>query len=207
MRDLTIGQLLHFDWLQLRVVPTTLTLVFVAAAALVLRMLWSGNNRMVALESRCNTAAADVDVQLRHRHDLIPGLVETVRGFVHHEHDVLVALAQANAQALAATNPQARLAAEAQLGSSITNLLQSAQAFPELAASSHFRDLQRQLIDVENRVTAARRFVNLATEEYNIQLQRFPTNVVARLQRRSTRAAYSLGEDRAAIDAPVAFHF
>ena len=208
MFDMTIEELLRFDWLQLRV-GTVLWVSFTSIAILsVVTLFWRGNNRLAALDSRCTTAAADVDAQLKHRHNLIPGLVETVRGYVGHENEVLIAVAQANAEALRAANLNTRLDAEMQLGNSINTLLQAAQKYPELRASGHFQDLQRQLIDVENRVTAARRFFNLAIEEYNNQLGHFPSNIIARLQKRSARAAYSLGqEQRTEIDAPLAFKF
>ena len=208
MFDMTIEQLLKFDWLQLRVGTVLwVSLTSIAIVSMVM-LFWRGNNRLAALDNRCTTAAGDMDAQLKHRHNLIPGLAETVRGYVGHENAVLIAVAQANAEALRAANMNTRLDAEMQLGNSINTLLQAAQKYPELKASTHFQDLQRQLIDVENRVTAARRFYNLATEEYNNQLGAFPSNIVARLQKRSARAAYSLGaEQRAEADAPLAFKF
>jgi LemA protein len=205
---MTIEELLRFDWLQLRVSTVLWVSLTSIAVISVVTLFWRGNNRLSALDSRCTTAAADVDAQLKHRHNLVPGLVETVRGYVGHENEVLIAVAQANAEALRASNLNNRLEAEMQLGNSINTLLGAAQKYPELKASGHFQDLQRQLIDVENRVTAARRFFNLATEEYNNQLGSFPSNIVARLQKRSARAAYSLGdEQRAEADAPLAFKF
>ena len=205
---MTIEELLRFDWLQLRV-STVLWVSLTSITILsVVMLFWRANNRLTALDSRCTTAAADVDAQLKHRHNLIPGFVETVRGYVGHENEVLIAVAQANAEALRASNLNARLEAETQLGNSVNTLLQAAQKYPELKASGHFQELQRQLIDVENRVTAARRFFNLAIEEYNHQLGQFPSSLVARLQKRSARAAYSLSQDqRAEIDAPLAFKF
>ena len=205
---MTIEELLRFDWLQLRV--STVLSVLLASTAIIsaVTLFWRSNNRLTALDSRCTTAEADVDAQLKHRHGLIPGLVETVRGYVGHENDVLIAVAQTNAEALRAASLNTRLDAETQLGNSINTLLQAAQKYPELKASGHFQELQRQLIDVENRVTAARRFCNLAIEEYNNQLGHFPSNIVAMLQRRSARAPYTLSQDqRAEIDAPLAFKF
>ena len=205
---MTIEELLKFDWLQLRVSTVLWVSLTSIAIVSVVTLFWRGNNRLAALDSRCTTAAADVDAQLKHRHNLIPGFVETVRGYVGHENEVLTAVAQANAEALRASNLNTRLDAEMQLGNSINTLLQAAQKYPELKASGHFQDLQRQLLDVEHRVTAARRFFNLATEEYNNQLGHFPSNVVARLQKRSARAPYSLGDaQRAEADAPFAFKF
>lgn len=203
---MTIEELLRFDWLQLRVSTVLWVLLTSVALLSLITLFWRANNRLGALDARCTTAAADVDAQLKHRHNLIPGFVETVRGYLGHENEVLIAVAEANAEALRASNLNTRLEAETQLGNSINTLLQAAQKYPELRASGHFQELQRQLIDVENRVTAARRFFNLAVEEYNTQLDHFPSNIVAKLQKRSPRAAYSLGQNqRAEIDAPFAF--
>ena len=207
MFDMTLEELLRFDWLQLRV-GTVVAIALVSVVTLyVVLVLWRGNNRLAALDNRCTTANADIDAQLKYRHNLIPGLVETVRGYVEHENEVLIAVTEANAEALRASSQQAQMEAEVQLGNSITSLLQAAQKYPELKASDHFQGLQQQLIEVENRVAAARRFFNLATEEYNTQLGRFPLNLVAKLQRRASRSPYSLGEERAVIDAPLAFKF
>jgi LemA protein len=207
MFDMTLGELLRFDWLQLRVGSVIAVALIGGISLYAILVLWRGSNRLSALDNRCTTATADIDAQLKYRHNLIPGLVETVRGYVEHENEVLIAVTEANAEALRASSQQAQMEAEVQLGNSITSLLQAAQKYPDLKASDHFRDLKQQLIDVENRVTAARRFFNLATEEYNNQLGRFPLNLVAKLQRRQTRSPYSLGKQRAAIDAPLAFKF
>ena len=208
MGDMTLRDLIYFDWLQLRVGTLVAIIVCTIVLFTIVATLWRNNNRLEALDNRCNTAAADIDAQLKHRHNLIPGLVETVRGFMGHENEVLKAVAQANAAALGATTAGARHDAEVMLGNSVNSLLSAAQLYPELKASGHFKDLQQQLIDVENRVTAARRFYNLATEEYNTHLGNFPTNIVARMQKRSTRAPFQLDSQvRADIDAPLAFNF
>ena len=208
MGDMTIRELINFDWLELRVGTILFIVIGTIVLVTVIATLWRNNNRLEALDNRCNTAAGDIDAQLKHRHNLIPGLVETVRGFMGHENEVLKAVAEANAAALRATTPMARHDAEMMLGNNINSLLNAAQLYPELKASGHFKDLQQQLIDVENRVTAARRFYNLATEEYNTQLGNFPANVVARMQKRTRRAPFALdSEARTEIDAPLAFNF
>ena len=208
MGDMTIRELINFDWLELRVGTILLIVIGTIVLVTIIATLWRNNNRLEALDNRCNTAAGDIDAQLKHRHNLIPGLVETVRGFMGHENEVLKAVAQANAAALGATTTAGRHDAEVMLGNSINSLLAAAQLYPDLKASGHFKDLQQQLVDVENRVTAARRFYNLATEEYNTQLGNFPANVVARLQKRARRAPFRLdNEVRTEIDAPLAFTF
>lgn len=208
MGDMTIRELINFDWLGLQVSTVVIILVSLIVLVTVITILWGNNNRLAALDNRCTTALADIDAQLKYRHNLIPGLVESVRGYVGHENEVLVKVAEANAEALRASSQQMKIDAEMQLGNSISSLLQAAQKYPELKASGHFRDLQQQLTDVEAKVTAARRFFNLATEEYNNQLARFPSNIVAWLQRRSKRKPYRVtAEERAELDAPLAFKF
>jgi LemA protein len=207
MGNMTIEQLLAFDWLQLRVSTVLGLSVGLAGFVIIVATLWRQNNGITALANRCNTASADVDALLKNRHDLIPGLVETVRGFTGHEHDVLIAVAEANAAALRAVTQQARVDSETMLGNSINSLLQSSMKYPELEASGHFKELQRQLIDIQNRITAARRFFNLATEEYNNRIGSFPGNLVALLQKRAARVPYNVDPQREAIDATPAFHF
>jgi LemA protein len=208
MGDMTIRELIYFDWLELRVSTILMIVIGTIVLVTVIATLWRNNNRLEALDNRCNTAAGDIDAQLKHRHNLIPGLVEAVRGFMGHENEVLIAVAEANAAALGATTAMARHQAETMLGNSVNSLLSAAQLYPDLKASGHFKDLEQQLIDVENRVTAARRFYNLAIEEYNTQLGIFPGNLVARLQKRVNRAPFRLEDGaRTEIDAPLAFKF
>ena len=208
MGDMTIRGLLNFDWLQLQVSTVLAIIVGTVVLLTVIITLWRNNNRLQALDMRCNTAAADIDAQLKHRHNLIPGLVEAVRGFMGHENEVLKAVAEANAAALGATTMAARHQAETMLGNSVNSLLSAAQLYPELKASGHFRDLEQQLVEVENRVTAARRFYNLAIEEYNTHLGNFPANLVGKLQKRVNRAPFRLDDEvRTEIDAPLAFKF
>jgi LemA protein len=208
MFNMTIDELLHFDWLQLRVSTVIGLTVAILLIGYVVWTLWRGGNHIAALDNRCMTASGDIDAQLKYRHNLIPGLVESVRGYVGHENEVLVKVAEANAAALRASTQQLRLDAETQLGNQITSLLSAAQKYPELKASDHFQDLQRQLVDVETKVTAARRFFNLATEEYNNHITRFPYNLVAKLQRRAKRTPYHVtSEQRTELDAPLAFKF
>lgn len=170
-------------------------------------LVWWTFNRLMALDERCNTAFADVDVQLKHRHNLIPGLVETVRGFVGHEAAVLTEVTKARASALRATGPDMRLEAETQVGQSINSLLSVVESYPELKASAHFRDLRMELSDAENRITGARRYYNLAVDEFNATLRQFPGNVIGGARRLGRRKAFDLGVERVLIDEPVAIRF
>lgn len=182
-------------------------LLLIAAIATPVLMLLGTSNRLVKLDARCDTAFADIDVHMKHRHDLIPGLVEIVRGYAAHERDILIGITEARAQALAATSPELRLKAEKSLSANITSLMSMADRFPELKASSHFTALRNELADAENRITASRRFYNLAIEEYNATLRQFPGSTLARIKRMGTRRPFDLGLDRLILDEPVAIKF
>lgn len=190
-----------------------LTLVLVCFAALALLIAvpayiaFATHNRLVALDQRCETAFGDVDVHLKHRHNLIPPLVETVRGFAKHESDILQGVTQARAEALQAASPEMRLSAEQNLTQNINALIGMAERYPELKASTHFSDLRRELVDAENRVTASRRFYNLAVEEYATTLRQFPGSYVGRLFKMNVRMRFDLGIERVLIDEPLALKF
>ena len=188
-----------------------LTLLLVCVAALVLLIAvpayiaFATHNRLVALDQRCETAFGDVDVHLKHRHNLIPPLVETVRGFARHENDILLGVTQARAAALQAASPEMQLTAEKNLTQNINALIGMAERYPELKASTHFGDLRRELVDAENRITASRRFYNLAVEEYDTTLRQFPGSTVGRLFKMNMRMRFDLGIERVLIDEPLAF--
>jgi LemA protein len=188
-------------------------LVCIAAAAVALLIVvpaWVGlatHNRLIALDQRCETAFADIDAHLKHRQNLIPALVETVRGFAKHENEILLGVTQARNEALRAVSPEMRLAAEKKLTQNINALISMAERYPELKASSHFSDLRRELVDAENRITASRRFYNLAVGEYGATLRQFPGSYVARWAKMNVRMPFDLGIERVLIDEPIAIKF
>jgi len=190
-----------------------LTLVLVCLAVLVLLIAvpayiaFRSHNRLVALDQRCETAFGDIDVHLKHRHNLIPPLVETVRGFAKHESDILLGVTEARAEALQAASPEMRLSAEKNLTQNIVALIGMAERYPELKASTHFGDLRRELVDAENRITASRRFYNLAVEEYDTTLRQFPGSTIGRLFKMNMRMRFDLGIERVLIDEPLALKF
>jgi LemA protein len=190
-----------------------LTLVLVCAAVLALLIAvpayigFTTHNRLVALDQRCDTAFGDIDVHLKHRHNLIPSLVEAVRGFTKHESDVLMGVTQARAAALQAATPEMQLTAEKNLTQNINALIGLAEGYPELKASTHFADLRGELVDAENRITASRRFYNLAVEEYATTLRQFPGSTIGRLSKMNVRMPFDLGIERVLIDEPLAFKF
>lgn len=168
---------------------------------------YATHNRLVALDQRCDTAFGDIDVHLKHRHNLIPPLVETVRGFAKHESDILTGITQARAEALQASSPDVRLTAESNLTQNINALIGMAERYPDLKASTHFGELRRELVDAENRITASRRFYNLAVEEYGTTLRQFPGSFIGRLFRMNGRKTFDLGIERVLIDEPLSIKF
>ena len=161
-------------------------------------------NRLIALNRRCEQAAADIDVQLKQRHDLIPNLVETVKGYAGHERGTLEAVMKARSAAVAA--PSA--GAEAALGGALSRLLVVAEAYPDLKANTSFAELQAEIGDTENKISAARRYLNNATNEYNTSTELFPANIVASLFAFERRASGVVAQqDRAQIDAAPAVRF
>ena len=164
-------------------------------------------NLLVALDQRCDTAFADIDVHLKHRHNLIPGLVQVVKGAAGHEKDLVLGVTEARAKAIGAVAPGIRLEAEGNLTAQIGSLLSAVERYPDLKALPEFSNLRQQLVDCENRITAARRFYNLAIEEYNTVLRQFPGSYVAQKRRMNSRQGFDLGVERVIVDEPVAIAF
>jgi LemA protein len=138
-------------------------------------------NRLVALRQRVKEAFSDIDVQLKRRHDLIPNLVETVKGYAAHERGVFDEVTQARAGAIAAgaQGPQQRAAAEDMLTGALRSLFAVAEAYPQLQAVQEFKDLSENLRDTEDKIQFARRFYNGQVRDYNTALQTFPTVLLA----------------------------
>jgi len=136
-------------------------------------------NRLVALRQAWKNAFADIDVQLKQRHDLVPNLVETVKGYAAHESGVLQKVTEARAAAMRAASPAEKGAAEAALSGALMNLMAVAENYPQLKANDNFRQLQDELADLENKIAAARRFFNNAVAEYNASIEQFPSVVFA----------------------------
>jgi LemA protein len=136
-------------------------------------------NRLVVLRQAWQRAFADIDVQLKQRQDLIPNLVETVKGYAAHERGVLDEVTQARTAAMRATGVGEKGAAEAALSGALGNLIAVAERYPDLKANQNFLQLQRDLGDLENKIAAARRFLNNAVAEYNAGIQQFPAVLLA----------------------------
>jgi len=163
----------------------------------------SSNNRIAALDARCDTAFADIDVHLKHRHDLIPRLVELLRNQTGYEKDMVLSVANARTEALRATTNSMRLEAEKKLSAQVFNLISNIEKSPELRSLPDYRDLRDEITGCDNRITAARRFFNLAIEEYNMALGQWPTSSIAAKRSLSKRQPFDLGFDRVVMDEPA----
>lgn len=159
-------------------------------------------NRIVGLNQRADQAFADVDVQLKQRHDLIPNLVETVKGYASHEKTTLDAVISARNAAVNAHGPAAQGQAEGVLNAALGKLFALAEAYPNLKANENFLALQRELADVENKIAAARRFFNNAIQEFNTAIQQIPGNFIAPMGNFRKRDFFEIPEaGRAAVEA------
>lgn len=136
-------------------------------------------NSLVSGRNRVDEAWSDIEVQLKRRYDLIPNLVNTVKGYAKHEEGVFTKVTEARARAMGASNPQDRLAAESALSSTLKSLFAVAENYPQLRANENFLRLQADLTDTEDKIQASRRFYNGNVRDFNTKLQVFPTNIVA----------------------------
>jgi LemA protein len=179
-----------------------ITLLVVLAIVVVLALVVMGAyNRLVGLRQRANQAFADIDVQLQQRHDLIPNLVETVKGYATHESSTLEAVTAARAAAANANGVEEKVQAENMLTGALRQLFAVAEAYPDLKANTNFLKLQDELADIENKLAAARRFFNSAVAEFNAAIQQFPAVLVAGMFGFKERTFFDVGADRDAVAA------
>jgi LemA protein len=167
-------------------------------AVIVALVLWiiTIYNGLVSLRQRVNQAFADIDVQLRQRHDLIPNLVETVKGYAAHERGTLEDVIKARNVAMAAQGPVQQAAAENMLSGALRQLFALSESYPDLKANASFQQLQAELTDIENKIAASRRFFNNTVSEYNTGIQQFPAALFAAALGFSQKEFFDLGEDR-----------
>jgi LemA protein len=177
----------------------------IVLAVIVVFILWaiSVYNGLISMRQRVNQAFADVDVQLKQRHDLVPNLVETVKGYAAHESGTFEAVVKARNAAVSAQGPTQQAAAENMLSGALRQLFALSESYPDLKASANFQQLQAELTDLENKIAASRRFFNNAVQEYNTGIQRFPAALFAGTFGFSQKDYFDLGDDRKAVsDAP-----
>jgi LemA protein len=154
-------------------------LVFVAILVVIGLIVASMYNSLVQLKVRADGAWSDIDIQLKRRHDLIPNLVETVKGYAAHEKGTFENVARYRSAAMAATSTEDRAQAEGQLTQALRGLLAVAEAYPELKANAQFISLQQQLSELEDALQNSRRYYNAVVRDLNTKIQSFPTNIIA----------------------------
>ncbi len=181
-------------------------IVVVALIAVLGIYVWATYNSLVTLRVRVDEAWSDITVQLKRRADLIPALVETVKGYAAHEKGVFDSVTQARAETISAQGPAEASVAEGHMQSALKSIFAVAEAYPQLQASQNFLQLQGELVDTENKIQAARRFYNGGVREYNTKIQLFPNSLFAKGMGFTQREFFEV-EDVAAISEPPRIQF
>lgn len=163
-------------------------------------------NSFVSLRNRAQEAWADIEVQLKRRYDLIPNLVNSVKGYATHESTAFEKVTAARAAAMGAKTMGEHTKSEAILGQAVTGLFGIAEAYPELKANTNFLELQRELSDTENKIQAARRFYNTNVRDLNTSVEQFPGNIIAGMFKFSKMEFFDIPDDHAAQN-PVEVKF
>ena len=157
-----------------------LRIIFGILVVLVLWMIFI-YNRLVTLRNRVKEAWSDIEVQLKRRYNLIPNLVETVKGYASHEKEVFEKVTQARTKAIGAQNLKEKAVAENMLSNTLKSLFAVAENYPQLRSSENFQKLQDELTDAEDKIQAARRFYNGNVRDFNIKIESFPSNIIAKI--------------------------
>src|SRR5580698_8458721 len=179
------------------------TLIILAVVVVIVLWAITVYNGLIFMRQRVNQAFADIDVQLKQRHDLVPNLVETVKGYAAHERGTLDEVVKARNAAVSAQGPAQQAAAENMLSGALRQLFALSESYPDLKASANFQQLQGELSDLENKIAASRRFFNNAVQEYNSGIQRFPAALFAGTFGFAQKDYFDLGADRQTVtDAP-----
>ncbi len=165
-------------------------------------------NRLVSLRVNRENAFADIDVQLKQRLDLIPQLVDTVKGYMKHEDSVLSKITEARSNAMNATTIEGKISAEMQMSSALQGFRATAEAYPDLKANQSFTHLQSEISDIENKLAASRRYFNSATRELNIAVESFPSSVVANMKGFKKEIMFEVAvEERVKMEAAPKINF
>jgi LemA protein len=184
--------------------------IIVVVAILILAVLYyiAKRNSIIAARNRVDESWSGIDVQLKRRHDLVPNLVETVKGYASHERGTLEAVVNARNAAIAAQGPAQQAAAENMLSGALRQLFALSEAYPDLKANQNFQQLQTEIADVENKIAAARRFFNNSVSEYNAGIQQFPAALFAASLGFREREFFDVGTDeRQRLDKPPQVKF
>lgn len=176
------------------------------AVVLGLWVVWA-YNRFVTLTNRCEEGWSDIEVQMKRRYDLIPNLVETVKGYASHEAGTLQKVTEARTKAMGAQTVAEHAQAENMLTGALKSLFAVSESYPDLKANTNFVELQRELTDTENKIQAARRFYNSVVIELQNALEQFPTNLIGNMFGFKTREFFALDESEQAARNPVKVSF
>jgi len=155
--------------------------IVVAVVAVIVFWLIAIYNGLIKLKNRTNEAWSDIDVQLKRRYNLIPNLVETVKGYAQHERELFEKVTQARTAAMGAQNTEEKVQTENMLTGALKSLFAVAENYPDLKANQNFLELQKELSDTENKIQASRRFYNGNVRDFNIKIEKFPENLVANM--------------------------
>lgn len=171
--------------------------LYIVLGVIVIVFLWFivTYNRLISAKNAADNSWADIDVQLKRRYDLIPNLVETVKGYAGHEKTLFEDVTKARAAAMSAQTPADHAAAENMLAGTLKSLFAVAENYPELKASQNFMELQGELRDTEDKVQAARRFYNANVRDWNTLIQQFPTNLVAGSMKFAAKQFFEVADD------------
>lgn len=186
-----------------------MTIIYILLAVLVVIVGWLvlGYNAFIRLINRTKEAWADIDVQLKRRYDLIPNLVETVKGYATHEREAFENVTKARTAAMGAQSMEEHAKAENMLTGALKSIFAIAEAYPDLKASANFAKLQDELSDTENKIQAARRFYNTNVRDLNTMTESFPSNLIANWFKFGKKDFFELSESEAAAKEPVKVSF
>ncbi|MBI2052372.1 MAG: LemA family protein [Candidatus Sungbacteria bacterium] len=180
--------------------------VLIGAAIVVILWIIYAFNRLVTLRARIDEAFSDIEVQLKRRYDLIPNVVETVKGYMGHERSVFENVTAARSAAMGAHDPNEKAVKENALTNTLKTLFAVSENYPELKANANFLDLQRELADTENKIQSARRFYNGNVRDFNINVDSFPSNLIAGIFSFKKREFFDL-DDASPAQEPVKISF
>lgn len=186
-----------------------MTILYIALGVLALIVLWVvfSYNGFISLRNRAKEAWSDIEVQMKRRYDLIPNLVETVKGYATHERQTLDSVTEARTAAMGAQTVGEHAQAENMLTGALKSLFAVAESYPDLKANQNFLELQRELSDTENKIMAARRFYNSTVQQLNTAIEQFPGNLIASVFKFGQMELFELTEAESAAREPVKVSF
>ncbi len=174
----------------------TTTIVIIVIVVLIIFFVIGLYNRLVVLNKRVQEAWSDITAQLKRRYDLIPNLIDTVKGYAKHEKDVFKEVTKARTKAMNAETTQEKAEAENQLSSTLKSLFAVSESYPDVKASKNFLELQRELRDTEDKILASRRFYNTVVRDYNIAIKKFPAVLIASMLGFTKKDFFELDEEQ-----------